>query len=100
MMKDLGGKLMAFGQAVGGMTVSDEVVKGAMAGYVFENVEIATYTVLIAAAEAAGDLQTRAACEKIIVQEKAMAAWLLDNLPQITLTFLHRSATPGVTAKV
>jgi ferritin-like metal-binding protein YciE len=31
-LKDMGGKLMAFGQAVGGMTVSDEVIKGAMAG--------------------------------------------------------------------
>lgn len=31
-LKDLAGKLMAFGQAVGGMTMSDEVVKGAMAG--------------------------------------------------------------------
>src|SRR5438067_6066808 len=32
-IKDMGGKLMALGQAVGGMTASDEVVKGAMAGY-------------------------------------------------------------------
>jgi ferritin-like metal-binding protein YciE len=32
-MKDMGGKLMAFGQAVSGMFVSDEVVKGSMAGY-------------------------------------------------------------------
>jgi ferritin-like metal-binding protein YciE len=99
-LKDLGGKLMAFGQAVGGMTVSDEVIKGAMAGYVFENLEVATYTVLIAAAEAVGDSETRAACEQIIVQEKAMAAWLLEHLPQLTQAFLLRSATPGMTAKV
>lgn len=50
---------MAFGQAVGGSLMSDEVIKGAMAGYVFENMEIASYTVLIAAAEAAGDTQTK-----------------------------------------
>ncbi|GGZ08208.1 ferritin-like domain-containing protein [Pseudoduganella plicata] len=99
-IKDLGGKLMAFGQAVGGMTVSDEVVKGAMAGYVFENLEIASYTALIAAAEQAGDATTKAACEQIIVQEKAMAAWLLDHLPQLTQAFLVRSATPGLEAKV
>lgn len=99
-LKDLGGKLMAFGQAVGGMTVSDEVVKGAMAGYVFENMEIATYTVLIAAAQSVGDHQTQAACEQIIVQEQDMSAWLLKHLPQITVAFLQRSATPGVTAKV
>ncbi|QBI02325.1 ferritin-like domain-containing protein [Pseudoduganella albidiflava] len=99
-LKDLGGKLMAFGQAVGGMTVSDEVVKGAMAGYVFENLEIASYTALIAAAQQAGDTTTQAACERIIVQEKAMAAWLLEHLPQLTQAFLARSATPGLEAKV
>jgi len=99
-IKDLGGKLMAFGQAVGGMTVSDEVVKGAMAGYVFENLEIASYTALIAAAEQAGDASTKAACEQILEQEVAMAAWLLKHLPHLTQAFLIRSATPGVKAKV
>lgn len=98
--KDLGGKLMAFGQAAGGMMASDEVVKGAMAGYVFENIEIATYTSLIAAADAVGDTATKAACEQILIQEKAMAAWLLEHLPQVTQAFLMRSATPGMPAKV
>jgi ferritin-like metal-binding protein YciE len=99
-MKDIGGKLMAFGQAVGGMTASDEVVKGAMAGYVFENLEIASYTALIAAAKAVGDTATQAACEQIIAQEKSMAAWLLEHLPQVTQAFLIRAEAPGVTAKV
>lgn len=99
-IKDLGGKLAAFGQAMGGMTASDEVVKGAMAGYVFENLEIASYTALIGAAKAAGDSATAAACEQILVQEKAMAAWLLEHLPQVTQAFLVRSATPGAEAKV
>lgn len=79
--------------------MSDEVVKGAMAGYVFENVEIATYTVLIAAAKAAGDKQTQAACEKILPQEKAMAKWILDHLPEITEAFLARSEDPELEAK-
>jgi ferritin-like metal-binding protein YciE len=99
-VKDMGGKLAAFGQAVGGMTASDEVVKGAMAGYVFENIEIATYTTLIAAAQAVGDSATRSACEQIIVQEKAMAAWLLDHMPEVTQAFLARAETPGAEAKV
>jgi ferritin-like metal-binding protein YciE len=93
-------ELMAFGQAVGGMTASDEVVKGAMAGYVFENLEIASYTSLIGAAKAVGDSATQTACEQILVQEKAMAAWLLEHLPEITQAFLARSEAPGVTAKV
>src|SRR5690606_20602736 len=47
-LKDLGGKMMAMGQAMGGMMVSDEIVKGAQMGYVFENLEIASYKILIA----------------------------------------------------
>lgn len=90
---------MAFGQVLGGPMMSDEVIKGAIAGYVFENVEIATYTVLIAAAKAAGDLQTVAACEQIFPQEKAMAQWLLAHLPELTEAFLARSANPDTEAK-
>jgi ferritin-like metal-binding protein YciE len=99
MLKDLGGKLMAFGQAVGGMTMSDEVVKGAMSGYVFENIEIATYTVIIAAAKAAGDLETARVAEQILPQEQAMASWLLERLPDITTAFLARSEAPDTEAK-
>lgn len=98
-IKDMTGRLMAFGQAVGGALMSDEVVKGAMAGYVFENVEIAAYTVLIAAARAAGDTETLAACEQILPQEIEMADWLLQHLPEITQAFLIRSEDPNLEAK-
>jgi ferritin-like metal-binding protein YciE len=98
-LKDLGGKLMAFAQGVGGMVVDDEVIKGAMAGYVFEQMEIASYTVLIEAAKAAGDKKALKACEKILPQEVAMADWLKENLPELTHAFLERSETPGVEAK-
>ncbi|WP_460069325.1 ferritin-like domain-containing protein [Pseudomonas sp. H2_E05] len=98
-LKDIGGKLMAFGQAVGGSLMSDEVIKGAMAGYVFENMEIASYTVLIAAAQEAGDAETKAACEKILPQEVAMADWLREHLPELTQAFLQRSAAPDEEVK-
>lgn len=98
-LKDLSGKLMAFGQAMGGMMMSDEVVKGAMSGYVFETLEIASYTVLIAAAKAAGDAQTQQDCEAILQQEIAMADWLRSHLPELSQAFLDRSDTPGLEAK-
>ncbi|MGQ7956800.1 ferritin-like domain-containing protein [Pseudomonas sp. SP16.1] len=98
-IKDLSAKLVAFGQGMAGMTVSDEVVKGAMAGYVFEHMEIASYTILIAAAKAVGDLQTQRACEQILPQEVAMAEWLQQHLPEITEAFLARSAAPDTQAK-
>lgn len=98
-MKDLGGKMMAFGQAMGGMTMSDEVVKGAQMGYVFENLEIASYRILIAAAQAVGDAATAQTCEQIIQEEIAMARWLEDYLPKLTQDYLAREATPDTTAK-
>jgi ferritin-like metal-binding protein YciE len=35
LIKGMTGEIVAFGHAVGGMTMSDEVVKGAMRGFVF-----------------------------------------------------------------
>jgi len=99
LVKDLMGRAAAFGQAVGGATNSDEVVKGAIAGYVFENLEISTYCALISAAQVAGDDKTVAACQKILPQEQAMAQWLLDHLPVVTQQFLQRSADPDAVAK-
>ncbi|HCF9846888.1 TPA: ferritin-like domain-containing protein, partial [Pseudomonas aeruginosa] len=79
--------------------VSDEVVKGAMSGYVFENMEIAAYTVLIAAAREVGDAETLAALERILPQEQAMADWLRDHLPELTQAFLARDSQPDTEAK-
>lgn len=98
-MKDVMGKVMAFGQAAGGALNSDEIVKGAIAGYVFENLEIATYTALISAAQIVGDADTVRVCEEILPQEEAMARWILENLPELTEEFLARDATPHVEAK-
>jgi ferritin-like metal-binding protein YciE len=98
-VKDMTGKLMAFGQAAVGMMASDEVVKGSMSGYVFENLEIASYTVLIAAAEAAGDFETKLVCEEILQEEVNMARWMLENLPLVTQKFLARDEREGVAAK-
>lgn len=99
-LKDLGAKLMAFAQGVSGMTMSDEVIKGAMASYVFENVEIAMYTVLIAAANAAHDPETRSACEASLSEEIDMADWLREHLPELTRQYLSRSQAPDQEAKV
>jgi ferritin-like metal-binding protein YciE len=98
-MKDVMGKVMAFGQAAGGALNSDEIIKGAIAGYVFENLEIATYTALISAAQIVGDTETVRVCEEILPQEEAMAKWILENLPELTEEFLVRDATPDVEAK-
>ena len=97
-VKDTMGTMAAMGQGLAGMFASDEIVKGAMASYVFEHMEIASYTALIAAAKQAGDAETQRVCEQILAQEEAMAQWVLDNLPEVTQTFMLRDAE-GVEAK-
>ncbi|MGF7056082.1 ferritin-like metal-binding protein YciE [Bosea sp. OAE752] len=91
-MKDLIGRFAAMGQGVCGMMASDEVIKGAMAGYAFEHVEVAAYKVLIAAADHCGDPETSAVCQRILQQEMVMGNWLAEHMEQVTLAFLSRSA--------
>lgn len=51
MIKDTTAQAVGMAQALSGLFVRDEVVKGSMASYVFEQMEIAPYRTLIAAAE-------------------------------------------------
>jgi ferritin-like metal-binding protein YciE len=98
-VKDFTGRFTAMAQGMSGYFVGDEVVKGSMAAYTFENMEIASYKSLIATAEAAGDHETKQVLEGILRQEEAMASWLGDHIGQITRQFLQREETPGATAK-
>lgn len=90
MLKDVTGRLTATLQVLGGALTQDEVVKGAMAAYAFEHVEIATYRVLIAAADELGETEAQAVFEGILEEEMAMASWLQDNLDDTTRLFLMR----------
>jgi ferritin-like metal-binding protein YciE len=96
--KDVAAKVMGFGQTLSGLFVSDEVVKAAAASYAFEQMEIATYKVLIAAAEDNGDLETKRVCEQNLREEEEMADFIDRQLPAITHKFLAREAA-GETAK-
>ena len=99
MLKDSMSKMMAFGQSVGGMVTSDEIVKGSISGYVFEQFEIACYTSLLAAAKKAGDVASVPAIESILAEEQRMADWLIQHIPDTTEQFLLRSDADGVEAK-
>lgn len=89
-IKDLAGKAVALGQVMSGFFVEDEVVKGIISFYVFEQMEIACYTTLITAAEKVGDIETRQVLEGILQQELAMADWLMENIPLITMAYLSK----------
>src|SRR5690606_36292101 len=98
-MKDVGGKLMATAQSMSGMFASDEVMKGSLASYTFEHMEIASYTILIAAAHSLGETEIARVCEQNLREEVAMAEWLQNNLPSTTEQFLARSEMDADTAK-
>lgn len=98
-LKDLGGKSMAMAQGMSGIFASDEVVKGTMASYTFEHMEIASYQILAATAGMLGDHETKQVCESILREEQAMADWLKDNLDSVTTQYLQRAETPEATAK-
>jgi ferritin-like metal-binding protein YciE len=89
-LKDTAGKLTAMAQGMSGIFASDEVVKGSLASYTFEHMEIASYRILIAAADVAGDAETKAACEGILEEEIFMANWLSDHMDEVTRQFLLR----------
>ena len=97
-LKDTGASLMGMGQAISGMFVSDEVLKGTIASYAFEVMEIASYEILISTARLIGDAETTRVCERILREEDAMAAWLREHIPQLTKAFLTREKV-GETAK-
>lgn len=98
-MKDMVGKFTATMQNLSGAFAGDEVVKGVLAGYAFEHMEIASYRILIAACEVAGDHETRAVLEDICREEEAMAQWLADAIPDITRRHLQRTEADQSEAK-
>jgi ferritin-like metal-binding protein YciE len=98
-MKDAGGKLMATAQSISGVFAGDEVMKGSLASYTFEHMEIASYTILIAAAKAAGETEVARICEQNLREEEAMAEWLERNLASTTTMFLARAETDNDNAK-
>lgn len=99
MVKDTAGSMGALGQAIGGSMTSDEIVKGGMASFAFENLEIAMYRTLITAAKEVGDDETAAVCEEILKEEQAMADWLDQHLPGLVQQYLKRDASEDATAK-
>ncbi|WP_336273638.1 ferritin-like domain-containing protein [Vreelandella indica] len=98
-IKDMGAELTAFGQAVGGMMAEDEVVKGGIASFAFENFEIASYKALIKAAEMASQPEVAQVCKEILQEEIAMADWLSKHLDDTTQQFLERDKDDDLRAK-
>lgn len=61
----------------------DNLVKSALNDYSTEHMEIASYKALIQAAEQLGQPSIVTACQSILKDEEAMAAWLDQQLPSL-----------------
>jgi ferritin-like metal-binding protein YciE len=98
-LKDAGGKLTAMAQSLSGVFAGDEVMKGSLASYTFEHMEIASYTILIAAAKSLGEAEVAQVCEENLREEVAMADWLKSHIPTTTEQFLARADSESENAK-
>ena len=86
--KDMALNFMGNFAALGNAMARDEVLKDQMVNYAFENFEVATYRSLIALSEAAGFSQASPLLRETLREEEAMAAWVLDTLPDLTLKYV------------
>ena len=73
----------------------DEVLKHALGSHAFEQFEAGCYLSLSAAAETAGEPGIAETCNRLMAQEQAMAAWLWEQIPALTTTFVERDASGG-----
>ncbi len=88
-LKDAALSLTGNMAALGHMMAGDEILKNSFASFAFENFEAASYTGLIAMAEAGGFTAAVPLLQKTLEEELAMARWLQDNLPAVTKRFLQ-----------
>lgn len=98
-LKDTALSLVGSTAALGHSVAGDEILKNSLANFAFENYEIAAYNSLIVLAEAGGFSQAIDILKQNLAEEEAMAKWLQNNLPDVTLQFAQlRDA--GVSAKI
>lgn len=93
-LKGLVGQITALGQTLGGYVVDDEPVKAALAMASFARMEVASYSILSVAAEAAGQEQIARIARDLLRQEIAFADWVDAQVPEVTRRYLSLSYTP------
>jgi ferritin-like metal-binding protein YciE len=88
-IKDWVTSIMGNLAAIGHTIMPDEILKNHFANHAFENFEIASYTSLIAMAEATGNAGHVSALRQSLLEEERMATWLRENTPAVTLKFMQ-----------
>lgn len=98
-IKDVGMKIVGNLQSMIHTTMEDEVLKNAFTAYAYEHFEIASYTSLLAMAEAAGDAQGPALLRQTLQEEERTAKLLEGMIEQVTRRYIQLE-TSGQTAGV
>ena len=87
--KDLTSRFIGIAQAYAVEVLPDELVKDCLAAYASRHFEIATYISLAAAARKLEQPAIVQMCEENLQQERSMASWLEQRIPEATLDFLQ-----------
>jgi ferritin-like metal-binding protein YciE len=88
-LKNLAGRFIGIAQAFAVEVAPDEVVKDCCAAYSWRHFEIACYLSLGAAAAALEELEVARMCAEHVQQERTMATWLEQQIPEVTQVFLR-----------
>jgi ferritin-like metal-binding protein YciE len=86
------GEVLGRFNAITTSLAEDKLVKNILADFAAENLEVACYTSLIAAAEELGLFQVAEICRENLAEEQAMASWLKQQIPEVTRFFLRKEA--------
>ena len=87
--KDLRNRFIGIAQAYAVEVLPDELVKDCLAAYASTHFHIATYISLGAAARKLEKPAIAQMCEENLQQERAMASWLEQQIPEAALDFLR-----------
>lgn len=91
--KSVTGSVMGKVQGMSSGMYKDELVKNFLSDYAAEHFEIACYTSLAAAANELGFARIVELCESILEDERAMADWLEERIPLMTVQYLQEETS-------
>jgi ferritin-like metal-binding protein YciE len=87
-LKDMALNFMGNVAALSNTMAPDEILKNSFVNYAFENFEIASYRSLITLAEAGSFPTAAELLQTTLREEEAMASWISDSLPELTLKYV------------
>jgi ferritin-like metal-binding protein YciE len=88
-LKDTGMSLMGTLSSMGASMADDEIIKSSFAMYGLANFEAAAYETLLLFGEAAGEYGAIKLLQQSLSEERAMAAFIADNLRGTGMRFLQ-----------